>query len=223
MKKNNTGLMLTCTLLLGGLTPICDAAIVSIGNMNITGGSYEVTENSGALIVNPDFGSTTTPLTFFGTNTNLVNGYIGTNSGTNVVAATTWFGLDVSVYTAPSNIGDTNTPAGSIAGSLVPTGLLDDVAGTIEMDLTAWFANWGGFDVYQGSANASGTWDSITGDYTLSWNSIVAPAACGPFGPSCEARWTLQGNASVVPVPGAFWLFGSGLIGLIGLARKRRE
>ncbi len=219
MKKNNTGLILTCFLVLGSLAPVCNAAIV--GSMSITGGSFEVTENSGTLIVNPDFSSTTTLLTFFGSNTNLVSDYIGTNSGTNVVAATTWFGLDVSIYTAQSNIGDTNTPTGSIAGGLAPTGVLDDVAGTIEMDLSSWFANWGGFDISQGSAIASGNWDSVTGDYTLHWDSIVAPAACGPFGPSCVAHWTLQGNASVVPVPGALWLFGSGLIGLIGLTRKQ--
>ena len=28
-------------------------------------------------------------------------------------------------------------------------------------------------------------------------------------------------NTSVVPVPAAVWLFGSGLIGLVGVARRR--
>ena len=31
-----------------------------------------------------------------------------------------------------------------------------------------------------------------------------------------------QGQASVVPVPAAVWLFGSGLIGLVGLARRKK-
>lgn len=31
------------------------------------------------------------------------------------------------------------------------------------------------------------------------------------------------GSSSVVPVPGAIWLFGSGLIGLIGFARRKKE
>jgi hypothetical protein len=30
-----------------------------------------------------------------------------------------------------------------------------------------------------------------------------------------------SGQVSTVPVPGAFWLLGSGLIGLVGLSRKR--
>lgn len=34
--------------------------------------------------------------------------------------------------------------------------------------------------------------------------------------------WAVQsGNAGVVPVPAAVWLFGSGLLGLIGVARKK--
>jgi len=33
---------------------------------------------------------------------------------------------------------------------------------------------------------------------------------------------TLQINVSAVPVPAAVWLFGSGIIGLLGIARRRR-
>ena len=35
------------------------------------------------------------------------------------------------------------------------------------------------------------------------------------------AIWEEAGGASPVPVPAAAWLFGSGLIGVIGLARKK--
>ncbi len=35
--------------------------------------------------------------------------------------------------------------------------------------------------------------------------------------------WAVHsGNVSAVPVPGAMWLFGSGLVGLVGLARRKR-
>lgn len=37
-----------------------------------------------------------------------------------------------------------------------------------------------------------------------------------------DALWSIT-QASVVPVPAAVWLFGSGLIGLIGIARKKRS
>ena len=37
-----------------------------------------------------------------------------------------------------------------------------------------------------------------------------------------EAHWRLEGVMTVVPVPAAVWLFGSGLLGLVGVARRRR-
>ena len=37
------------------------------------------------------------------------------------------------------------------------------------------------------------------------------------------ARWTVEGTATVVPIPAAAWLFGSGLVGLAGVARRRRR
>ncbi len=36
--------------------------------------------------------------------------------------------------------------------------------------------------------------------------------------------WAVQsGNVGAVPVPAAVWLFGSGLIGLLGFARRRND
>ena len=40
-----------------------------------------------------------------------------------------------------------------------------------------------------------------------------------------EAHWRLEGimaTSSAVPVPAAVWLFGSGLVGLVGVARRRK-
>ena len=34
--------------------------------------------------------------------------------------------------------------------------------------------------------------------------------------------WTVTGNLTAVPVPAAAWLFGSGLIGLVGVARRKQ-
>jgi len=35
--------------------------------------------------------------------------------------------------------------------------------------------------------------------------------------------WAVRsGDVSVVPIPAAVWLFGSGLIGLLGVARRRK-
>ena len=40
-------------------------------------------------------------------------------------------------------------------------------------------------------------------------------------GGSWDYTWTFEVNT--VPVPGAVWLFGSGLIGLIGIARRKKS
>jgi len=52
------------------------------------------------------------------------------------------------------------------------------------------------------------------------------PMAAGPF-PGNEPLWTgtgsiTQGAPAAVPVPAAVWLFGSGLVGLAGIARRRK-
>ena len=40
-------------------------------------------------------------------------------------------------------------------------------------------------------------------------------------GPSLAATLGID-NITAVPVPAAFWLFGSGLLGLIGIARRKK-
>jgi hypothetical protein len=37
------------------------------------------------------------------------------------------------------------------------------------------------------------------------------------------ATWVATSNVSAVPVPAAVWLFGSGLIGLVGFARREKQ
>jgi hypothetical protein len=37
-----------------------------------------------------------------------------------------------------------------------------------------------------------------------------------------EYQWTLRVETGEVPIPGAVWLFGSGLLGLIGIARSKK-
>jgi len=39
------------------------------------------------------------------------------------------------------------------------------------------------------------------------------------FGNSSSGYWS---NAQVVPIPAAVWLFGSGLIGLVGISRRKK-
>jgi hypothetical protein len=56
------------------------------------------------------------------------------------------------------------------------------------------------------------------GNFTASWSALVVG---GPFN-GVTGNWTITGVVSAVPVPAAAWLFGSGLLGLVGVARRRR-
>lgn len=57
------------------------------------------------------------------------------------------------------------------------------------------------------------------GDGTLG----VPMAAGGPFANN-NANFNLQGvTVNAVPVPAAVWLFGSGLLGLVGVARRKKK
>jgi hypothetical protein len=80
-------------------------------------------------------------------------------------------------------------------------------------------------------ANGTGTngWESFSytaelGNDVSGGISLQLKAACGPV-PGCTSEAYFD-NVSVtveaVPVPAAVWLFGSGLIGLIGIARRKK-
>jgi len=207
------------TLCLSFLPHTVSAATYSIGSMNITGGGFSVDGFPDGFIA----------FNYIGPNTNLVGGYIG-SGGADVdvftpnssrIADALWYDLPMSLYTAAASLGDTYSPAGTYTGGPVPSGILDNVAYTITMDLSSWFANWGDGDYITGtgrndgitSAMATGTWNPVTHAYILQWDSATFGPQCNP----CVGHWTLEGTASPVPVPAAFWLFGSGLFGLIGL------
>lgn len=207
-----------------------NAATYSIDSMNITGGGFVAFDEAGQAFVNPSAGGTFTSFTTIGTDTNLVGGYLGeTTTG---FLSSVWFDTPVQFYTAPLNMGGIIAPTGSIQGGAIPSGTLNDIAGTITMDLSSYFAYWGGADLHQGtgkndgltSSVATGGWDSNTGLYSLTWVSNIDPSVCGPLGATCYAEYTFEGYAaaSVVPVPAAIWLFGSGLIGLISLTRRKK-
>jgi len=200
-----------------------NAASFDIGSMTITSGEYDIDTSDGSGLA---------PFTTIGPNTNLVGGYIG-NGGAGLLPGTPdpdrivgdqFSSFPINVYTAASNLGDTNTIAGSIAGGPVPTGTLDDVAGTITMDLSSLFFNWNDNDISVGtgksdgvtSALATGVWNPVTGQYSLSWTSLTG---FGPKG-NLVSSFSLSGNVTAVPVPATAILFFSGLMGLFGVSRR---
>ena len=71
------------------------------------------------------------------------------------------------------------------------------------------WADWSGVD----APNTNFTWVF----YTDSGRQSYHIKNYGLYG------WAVRsGDVSAVPVPAAVWLFGSGLIGLLGLAKRKR-
>ena len=207
------------------------ASTYDIGDMNITGGSLSIWYADGGPW--PQVNGNLFVFDTFASDTNLVGGYIGaTGNYSDAVASLAVSSIgSVHAFTAPFNPAFGSTPAGTIAGGPLPRGSLNDSANTIVMDLSSWFYGWGELFANAGtgkadgvtSTAASGTWDPVTGVYELSWDSMLEDYACGPVGTGCWTHWTLEGVATAaVPLPAAAWLFGSGLLDLIGIARSKK-
>jgi len=219
------------TLGSAGVPGVVQAATLSIGSMTVTGGSWH-DSNAGVPPASFDY---------IGPNTNLVGGYIG-SGGTaldNIGAAhqVGGYDLDFYFYTAATNLGDPydNYPAaGSLAGGPIPSGTVDDVAGTISVDMSSFFlyltTSPGPTQFYTTDADqggiATGSWNPATYAYSMSWTATAAgtllDSTLAPL-TGYQATYVLAGVANPVPVPATVWLFGSGLMGLAAIVRRKKE
>jgi hypothetical protein len=59
--------------------------------------------------------------------------------------------------------------------------------------------------------------------YTLSAGTVIGASAFFATLESGTADFSLDFKVTAVPIPAAAWLFGSGLLGLIGIARRKKE
>ncbi len=110
--------------------------------------------------------------------------YQGTNTTTDIVDFK-FFGETVYVYTAATNQGSVNTPAGTITGGPAPTFDLDNLTA----DMSSWFAQWSGTEFLQGNNNnftacvdnpnvallssVATMTDNFDGTYRVDWNSCI--------------------------------------------------
>lgn len=137
------------------------------------------------------------PFSFFGVNT-----YVGT--------------LPVSYQSGATNVAPSaDVDLGNCAGSIC----------ALTADFSAWEVFWNGSSFQQGPrpintgpfVMATGTLDLSTGHYELDWASQIYK---GPFN-GVTGYWHIEGAyAPAVPLPAAAWLFGSGVIALVGVARR---
>lgn len=114
------------------------------------------------------------------------------------------------------------------AGSVTLTGTLDflagllNPAGTIFADFTspAGFLQDGNLDFSVGQVCCSGTNppNSFDGALMSLWGYGLPDS---PLDPDAYLGLDLRIELTAVPVPAAAWLFGSGLLGLVGAARRK--
>ena len=107
----------------------------------------------------------------------------------------------------------------------------DDGNGNVQLDFSGWGVTWNGIPNIDlggsvdfsdtGLAVVTCTLDCSDGDiFTLDYTAHVPLLDPSGF---AGVYWGmhLEGVVSAVPVPAAVWLFGSGLLGLIGFARRK--
>lgn len=99
---------------------------------------------------------------------------------------------------------------------------------TATVNMSGETVHWGGGDIDMGagapgtlSAGVDGLWG--TGDERFDYASVVPSGGFAgvQYAMHLAGTMAMPTNTAVVPVPAAAWLLGSGLLGLVGVARRK--
>ena len=175
------------------------AVALSLGTSAAQAAKFNITFMDFPGVQNPNVVGTADTGTGTGTFTSGITGFFGHAWTGTVVAGFESSGAGSWNFSSASGASSTGTYNFTLAPGQVAMGILFD-----------WNSN-NGIPVLN-ILNADGSGVDIDGDGTLGTVMITGPFPGAPIG--------FAGTA-IVPVPAAAWLMGSGLMGLVGFARRK--
>lgn len=212
-------------------TAIKQFVIEDVGST--VGGSYStiLDGNSGGFSFSAINPANYLDVTGFNTDTGIPMAWQGNIQGPNVFTSGFNFaGVDVDVFTYGTI--NSTAPGSPFTG----TGAIGDITGGA---LTVTSLDWGAGPLSSGNvapypqgpdpSSFQVNWVTPgvnSGEYLVSmqWSHLITTAE-DPSGDfiGFTTNWILEGTATLVPIPPAAWLFVSGLLGLVGVARHRKS
>ncbi len=207
-------------LILSGITAHANAALVSNATFQFNSESYFGLDNDGNGSI--ESGEQITISQFAPLALGVIQGASGSHTGVPD-------GSENPAIDNPWNFfGDTG-----MSQTTSPIQILsDDGAGNVTLDFSGWGVTWQGISniplggdstvpADTGIATLTCAIDCALGDsYVLDYSAHVQQSDPSGKGGALYALH-LEGTISAVPVPAAVWLFGSGLLGLIGAASRK--
>ncbi len=215
-----------------GFATSANAALVNDGSMTLTIDQGTAACVIGGTFPNCDYGAATaTGGSYFLMDGNLAD-VLGGNNGITLGVAQPFDGnapaSGVTYDGSGSNITNPWNFFGSIGTNFsVGTGIsaIDDTS----LDMSGWRVAWGEVPEINMGAGAPAAIScgtcNINDTYTLTYSAVVPagdPSGFGGTAYDLVLTGTIIATPSAVPVPAAVWLFGSGLLGLAGVARRRK-
>jgi hypothetical protein len=228
MNKNILGSAIVLAFAASGVSTSASAALASNAVLDFTNSVMGCVAGAGVYPA-CTYGATVTNGTYFGMDTN-GNGVIQAGER-NGIAGGTAAGITLGTAQAVGEIDATWSFGGNPGNHYTQAGLAVASASgnTATINMTGWTVFWNGGDIDMGQgvagnnlANVTCGVDCAVGDtFSLTYAAIVPSGGFAGFFYTLNLVGTI-GAGNEIPVPAAAWLFGSGLLGLAGVARRRK-